>query len=138
MNDVVDASVAAKWYFPEPGWERAAALLAERLEDDRELYAPDLIVVELTSVLRKKIGQAQCDRDAAYEILALFDADRPELVSSVDLSARALELGLLLDHPVYDCIYIAAAIELNARLVTADAGMARAAGRLLADVELLG
>ena len=137
MKDVVDASVAVKWYFPELGWERAAALLAARLEDDRELIAPDLIVLEVANVLRKKIKLSHCDRDAAFDILALWASDRPELVSSVELATRALELSLLLDHPVYDCIYIATAMEQDARLVTADARLARAARTVLAEVELI-
>ncbi len=137
MKDVVDASVAVKWYFPEIGWERAAALLAARLEDDRELIAPDLIALELTNVLQKKIKLSHCDRDAAFDILALWASDRPEFVSSVELAPRALELSLLLDHPLYDCIYIAAAVEQAARLVTADARLARAARTVLAEVELV-
>ena len=138
MKDVVDASVAVKWYFPELGWQRATALLAARIDEGRELLAPDWITVELTSVLRKKIKLAHCDADAAFEVLSLWAFDRPELVPSVDLATRAFELCLLLDHPVYDCLYIAAAIEHEARLVTADVRLARAARTVLAEVELLG
>jgi predicted nucleic acid-binding protein len=136
VNDVVDASVAVKWYFPEPGCQQAAALLDARLE--RELLAPDLIALELTNVLRKKVRLAHCQRGRAFEILALWESDRPEYVSSLELTTRALELSLLLDHPVYDCIYIAAAIEHEARLVTADARLALAARAVIAEVELLG
>ena len=137
MKDVVDASVAVKWYFPEIGWEHAAALLAARLEDDRELIAPDLITLELTNVLQKKIKLSHCDRDAAFDILALWESDRPEFLPSVELAPRALGLSLLLDHPVYGCIYIAAAVEQDARLVTADERLARAARAVLAEVELV-
>lgn len=137
MKDVVDASVAVKWYFPELGWQQAAALLEGRLDEGRELLAPDLIAVELTSVLRKKIKLSQCQPERAFEILALWRVDQPELVSSVELTPRALELSLLLDHSVYDCLYIAAAIESDARLVTADARMASAARTVVAEVQLL-
>jgi predicted nucleic acid-binding protein len=55
----------------------------------------------------------------------------------VPLVPRALELSLRLDESVYDCLYVAAAIESEAALVTADARLARAARGVVAEVELL-
>ena len=136
--DVVDASVAVKWYFPERGRDQAIALLHAQAVDNRELLAPDLIVAEFTNALRKKVQREECRREQAFEILDEWSDQQPELIPSSELAARALELSLLLHHPVYDCLYIAAAIVHDARLVTADARMARAARTVVAEVELLG
>ncbi len=63
--------------------------------------------------------------------------DCPPLVASSDLAARAFELANALDHSVYDRLYLALAIELDASLVTADRRLARAARSRLERVELI-
>ena len=138
MRTVVDASVAAKWYFPEAGQASAASLLADQNDGRRELIAPDLIELELANVLWKKVRLRECSEENAYEVLALWDSDRPRLVGSRWLVERALELGLRLDHPVYDCLYVAAAIEYEAALATADRRLERAARAVLGEVLHIG
>jgi predicted nucleic acid-binding protein len=138
LSIVTDASVAVKWYFPEPGHEAADRLLAAAISGERDLLAPDLIVAEFTNVLWKKIESSECDREAADAILALWQIDRPELVPSADLAARSLALATVLHHPVYDCLYLAAAIEYQAAFATADRRLARAARTVLSAVEWIG
>lgn len=137
MTTIVDASVAAKWYFPEPGHQAAGALLAEAIDGQRELLAPDLIVAEFTNVLWKKIQREECSSDEADQVMALWEVDRPPLVPSVGLAGRALDLAVYLAQPVYDCLYVAAAIEFEAALVTADTRLARTARHLLAELVLI-
>ena len=138
MRTVVDASVALKWYFPELGSDQAKRVLAEAIDGERELLAPDLILIEFANVLWKKVQRDECDRGEAEEILDAFGTDAPRLVASVPLVPRALELALRLGEVVYDCVYLAAAIEEEASLVTADARLARCARTVLADVERVG
>jgi predicted nucleic acid-binding protein len=137
MRTVVDASVTAKWYFPEPGADAADRVLADHIAGERELLAPDLIVPEFTNVLWKRVRRRECSRAAATEILELWEVDRPSLVPSSELAARALELAIRLDQPVYDCVYLALALEIEAPLVTADRQLARAARSVAAPVELI-
>ena len=137
MRTVVDGSVAAKWYFAEPGYEAADRVLAAGIAGERELLAPDLIVPEFLNVLWKRVRRRECSRAAAQEILALWDADRPQLVASSDLARRAFGLANELDQPVYDCLYLALAIELDASLATADRRRAGAARSCLERVELI-
>ncbi len=137
MRTVVDASVAAKWYFAEPGHEAADRILAAAIGGERELLAPDLIVPELVNVLWKKVRRRECSRAAAAEILALWDADCPQLVASSDLATHAFELATTLGHSVYDCLYLSLAIQLDASLATADRPLARAARSLGGQVELV-
>jgi predicted nucleic acid-binding protein len=137
VRAVVDASVAIKWYFQEPGSPEADALLAQAIDGARELLAPDLIGAEFANVLWKKIRLDECRLDEAHEIFELFAIDRPPLLDSGPLLPRALELAARLEQSVYDCLYLAAAIELEAALVTADRRLARAARALMAEVELI-
>jgi predicted nucleic acid-binding protein len=137
VRAVVDGSVAAKWYFPEPGYEAADRVLAAHIAGERELYAPDLIVPEFVNVLWKRVRRRECTRDSADEVLALWAVDCPQLVASSLLSAQALELANALDQSVYDCLYLALAFELDAPLVTADRQLARCGSSASARIELI-
>ncbi|MBM4382587.1 MAG: type II toxin-antitoxin system VapC family toxin [Deltaproteobacteria bacterium] len=137
MRTVVDASVALKWYLPERGAREATSILADSLRGARELIAPDLILLEIANVLWKKARRDECDPAHAQAILDAFEIDAPRLVRSAPLAQRALDLALRLDAVVYDCIYLAAAIENEAALVTADVRLASCARGLIADVELI-
>jgi len=132
---VVDASVAAKWYFAEPGHEAADRVLAARLEADQELLAPDLIVPEFANVLWKRVRRRECSSGAALQILELWEVDRPELVPSSELARRAFALATSLDQSVYDCLYLALAAEIDAPLATSDRTLARAARSIGVHVE---
>ena len=134
MKTVVDASVAAKWYFPEAGSASADRLLAECIEGRRELIAPDLLESEFANLLWKKVRRGECSDAIAAEILSLWETDRPTLIPAPLLTSRALDLALRLEHPVYDCLYIAAAIEYEAPLATADARLARLSRGVVVEV----
>ncbi|MCA8930097.1 MAG: type II toxin-antitoxin system VapC family toxin [Alphaproteobacteria bacterium] len=124
MSFVVDASIAAKWFFPEPGSDRAMRLL----EIDRPLYAPDLIVPELTNLLWKRWQQDDLAEDYARQIAAALPLILRRLVAGVDLAEPAWQWSRRLAHPSYDCFYIACAQHVAGRMVTVDA-------RLLAAVK---
>ena len=118
---VVDVSVAVKWVVSEPGSEEALMLSQSRL------YAPDLLVPEISNVLWKKVRRRELtEDDAAY--LQTVAADVPVTLYPVEqLAERALRLALKLRHPVYDCLYLALAEELGIPVITADGKFARAA-----------
>ena len=138
MRTVIDASVAAKWYFAEPGHEAADRILAARVARERELLAPDLIVPEFANVLWKHVRRQECSRAAAEAILALWEVDRPSLVASSHLADHAFQLATEIDQSVYDCLYLALALAIEAPLATADRDLARAARSVSAQVEWIG
>lgn len=116
MTFVIDASVALKWFVEEAGSEPAAALLAGA----DLLIAPDLIGAEVANAGWKAVRAgtmlpAQHDHAAARLPLAFDD-----LAPLAPLAERAVALSRLLDHPAYDCFYLALAEERAATLVTAD------------------
>jgi predicted nucleic acid-binding protein len=85
-----------------------------------------------------KVRRDECTGDDARAILELWEVDRPRLVESAPLAPRALEQALQLGRSVYACLYLAAAIEHETSLVTADATLARAGRQRLAGLELIG
>ena len=116
MSFVVDASVAFKWFVPELGTEQALTLLDLR----GQLIAPDLLTVEVINAMWARLrGRPDFQRtvtDAASALPRMLDT----LAPSGELVGRALEMTMLLNHPLYDCIYLALAERDGLRLVTAD------------------
>ncbi|HEX4198135.1 MAG TPA: type II toxin-antitoxin system VapC family toxin [Caulobacteraceae bacterium] len=114
MSIVVDASVALKWVLDEPGREAADALI------DEELVAPTLWLLEAANALWRRVRRGELSHGEATErLLALADA--PVVASDIedDLFAAA-DLANALGHPVYDCLYLAAAIREDTYVITAD------------------
>jgi predicted nucleic acid-binding protein len=118
---VVDASVALKWVLDEPESEAAAALR------DHELIAPALWLAEAANALWRhaRIGDISGDKAAAF-FSELLKAPVASLPIEPYLE-RALELAMEIGHPVYDCIYLALALQHQTHVVTADRRFAAAA-----------
>ena len=116
MRFVVDASVAVKWLVEEPDSD-AAQELAESGED---LHAPRLMASEVANALWHKARLGQIERADAGAALA-WAPDMPVRWNDDEtVSADAVRLALALDHPVYDCMYLALAHRIGATVVTAD------------------
>jgi predicted nucleic acid-binding protein len=127
MTLVVDASIAAKWFVEEDGREQALRVLDL---SDRE--APDLIVAEVANVIWKKTLRGQVTDTQARAICAALPRYFETLHASEALVEGAIGIGLALRHPIYDCLYLACAMRLGTRLVTADRRLIAA----LADTDL--
>ena len=116
MRFVVDASVAVKWLVAEDDADIADRLAAS----GQELHAPRLMASETANVLWRKARVGEIERAEAGAAMASL-SDMPVLWSDDEtVGADALRLALALDHPVYDCIYLALAHRIGARVVTAD------------------
>jgi predicted nucleic acid-binding protein len=119
---VIDASVAAKWLLKE---ERSAEANVLRAEEG--LIAPSLIAAELGSALWKNVRRGTLSRADALTALQLALGAFAELVPTENLHVQALTLAIDLNHPVYDCFYLALAERERAPLVTADEALFAAA-----------
>jgi predicted nucleic acid-binding protein len=125
MAVVVDASVAIKWFIDEPGSEVARRLWG----DEPDLLAPDLLVPEVCNAAWRKVRLGESHPTQAKQIAQRLRHGVLALRPTAPLATRAMELALDLDHPVYDCFYLALAESEQAVLVTADR---RLEGRLRA------
>ncbi|MCH9019799.1 MAG: type II toxin-antitoxin system VapC family toxin [Proteobacteria bacterium] len=125
MRLVVDASVAVKWFLPEELSDAADALLT----GEHEICAPDFMLVEAANTFWKKVRLDQMTPAKADEALSELAAGVIDIRPTSPLLPRALAMANHIGHPVYDCIYIAAAEAWPAVLVTADHGLAEAVKR---------
>jgi predicted nucleic acid-binding protein len=114
MRWVVDASVAAKWLAPEGDSNLAVALL------DDELLAPDLLFPEVANILWKKQIRAELTSAAASAAGHWLQYSPINVHGCADLTMDALSLANRLQHPAYDCFYLALARRARCCMVTAD------------------
>jgi predicted nucleic acid-binding protein len=117
VDVVVDASVAAKWFVPENHSTEALRLLDRRFRR----HIPVLLHTEVGQTIWKKIYQRK-EMDAADGRLIL----RGLMVTALEVHALtpllepAFDIALATGRTVYDSIYLALAIALGCKLVTAD------------------
>jgi predicted nucleic acid-binding protein len=112
---VLDASVAVALVVDEAGTR--AAIDATTGCDP---LVPDTFWGELTNALARKVRQRHRARDEAFAAFALVRRLVEYTVPTEPLGPFAMALSLDLDHPVYDCLYLAAAVAHEAPLLTAD------------------
>jgi predicted nucleic acid-binding protein len=117
---VVDASIVVKWVVEEDGTPEALAL-----RRDATLIAPELLIAECANILWKKVKREELSREEALFAARLLQAADIELAPTRSLLEAATRLALTLDHPGYDCLYLALAAERNCPFVTADERLIR-------------
>ena len=116
MTVVIDASVALKWYVTEADSAAARAIFAS----EHDLIAPELVVAEVSNASWKLLRRGELDRTQHVRIAQEIGEMLSWLVPLRQLVPRAAVLAHELDHPVYDCFYLALSEAEDAPLVTAD------------------
>lgn len=121
MKFVIDASAAAEYLL-----HTSLGLKVSELIDGAELVAPELLDVEILSVLRRAVLKKRLDEKRALlaiEDLAGWDVER---ISHFTLLHDAWQLR----HNIsaYDAFYVAAARMYDAPLLTADGPLSKAPG----------
>lgn len=121
----MDASICVKWFLPEPDAADAALLRDRALRDELALVAPDFVLVEVGNVFWLACQRGGLKPTEADAFLTRLAQGAVGLLSSRRLVHQALGLATRTGRSVYDCLYLAAAEELDSPLVTADARFAR-------------
>jgi predicted nucleic acid-binding protein len=111
---VIDAAIAVKFLFDEPGSPEARALQNDRL------IAPDLLLVECANAIWKRVKRRELSAEEAAIKTAVLAQATIEFIPARDHLPAAVALAVRLDHAVYDCLYLAIAQTLAAPLVTVD------------------
>ena len=119
---VVDASVAAKWLIDEEGSQAALRLRAP----EYDLVCPDLLFLEVGNVVWRKVREAEIEESDGRAMVAAIRAAPFHVEPAVALLPAAWEIAVRHDRSVYDGVYLALAVGLDAPLVTADRRLARA------------
>lgn len=120
MPVVIDASIAIKCVIEEEG--TAQSLL---LRQRATLAAPELLIAECANILWKKVRLKELLPDEALLAARLLQAASIELVPTRSLLEAATRIAIALDHPAYDALYVALAIERGCPFVTGDEKLVR-------------
>jgi len=125
-NLVVDASVAIKWFVPEPYSNEARRVLDGYQTGSMSLLAPDLINAEFGNIVWKKHifqGLSAADADTVIDDFRKLTF---ELTSTAELLADAYQLAVTHRRSVYDALYLALSVREGCQFVTADEKFANA------------
>lgn len=117
MTVVVDASVAFKWFFR--GEINAAEALAIA-EAGEPIIAPDLVIAEVCNAAWRSARLGRIATTDLADIALVLPRFLADLIPLVTLVQGAVRIAAELDHPVYDCFYLAAAEQRRLPLITAD------------------
>ena len=118
---VIDTSAAVKWYIPEPLSDAALYYLELYRQEQARLLAPDLIIAEIGNVLWKKVRQNELIIQDARQVGDILSNYCPlRLISSSKLMPAALEIAISKGLTIYDSLYLALAVSVEAPLITAD------------------
>ena len=127
LTNVLDASAAVRLILGDP----AAAGLAQQIGEAALVLAPELMLSEVANTLWKLWRADQLNNLDPQQLLA----DARDLVDRVEpdrhLQTEALALACHLNHPVYDCLYLALARREAATLINADRRLRALAERVL-------
>lgn len=113
---VVDASVVVKWFVPEIHSDAARRLLAL----PHEYVAPDLLFAETANTIWKKIRRQELTAEEGRQLVADIRRIAVETVSCRALAEDAHALAHATGRTVCDSMYVALAVRLNTRSITAD------------------
>jgi predicted nucleic acid-binding protein len=112
---VIDASIAVKWVVDESGTPEAL-----ELRERAKLIAPELLIAECANILWKKVQWHELLKEEALLAARLLKGAEIELRPMRSLLDRATRMSIEIDHPAYDCVYLALATETKCQFVTAD------------------
>lgn len=117
MNALVaDASVVVKCVLVEPGSDFAQQLVVSA----EPPFAPGHVQAECVNAIWKYVHRGALSPERAHEALGYLESIPLRLRPLRKLTADAFALALEYDHPVYDCYYLACAIQNDCALATAD------------------
>jgi predicted nucleic acid-binding protein len=126
---VLDASVAAKWAIPSASETltlESVNLLKRYTEGEINFIVPDVFWAEVANVLWKGVRLRRWPQELAKNTTLEVRNRRFPTVASHDLLPEAVEIAFAYDRSIYDCLYVALAIQFRVEMITADERLANA------------
>ena len=128
MEVIIDASVVAKWFFPdESGTSSALRLKEDFVKRELSIAVPLLIYYEVGNLLKTAIKALRIDRNKAFKAYEGFFELDFAVYSEKQLMKFALTKAEELDISVYDSSYITLAQYLQIPFYTGDETLLRKA-----------
>ena len=90
------------------------------IERAREVVVPDLFHAELVNVVWQWIRARRLDLDAGLDVLERGEALPTLVVPTHALWERALALSVARNHPAYDTLFVALAIDIGSKVISND------------------
>jgi len=125
---ILDASVAIKWFVDEPGHKEALAILDEVCDRPTHFAVPELFFNEMLAVLARLVGR-DCAALHGY-VEALQDLGFERIGNGRELLAAAADIACRFGLTGYDSIYAASAQLVGGHWLTADTKAHRKIQRL--------
>jgi predicted nucleic acid-binding protein len=129
---IIDASVASHWFV-----DTEFSLSAAPYRDRPDLSAPGFLLLETANVLYKRSRRKEIEPARCADCIDLLRATIRNWTSDGLLVRMATGIAVERLHPVYDCLYLALALERREPIATADRRLAAMARELSIDVELI-
>ncbi len=133
----VDASVAVKWLWPEPGHEEAKQLL----KSETRLVAPIIIKLEVAGAVLRRCREKSITESEAHSLLGLWSrivsTGTLHLVPIEDVYDLAIAVSFGARHALADCLYVAVGTDLKIPLITADETLHKRCKTVYDNIQLL-
>lgn len=117
MKIVLDASVIIKWFVADQEeFREEALLLYQHIRDGKvEIIQPLHWQAEVLAVLLRKF-----DVQKMNELLILLESFEFSVINRPEIFQRAMSISSVLNHHLFDTLYLGLAFEQSALLVTDD------------------
>lgn len=111
----------------------------ERLIADNQIFAPSFLRLEVVNILRKH----HFFNSVSLEIINFYEEQIFSLITAFvpdsELFNTAKKLSFQINHPIYDCLFLALALETSDTFATSDQKLsAKAASLNIATIDLNG
>ncbi|SMH45356.1 type II toxin-antitoxin system VapC family toxin [Mesorhizobium australicum] len=129
---IVDANLTTYWYVPSPFSAAASTYMARS-----DLAAPQIVLPEAANALLKYMRAGQISADDVFTAVGRIPKVITTLIDDSSLTPNAVRLSATHNHKVYDCLYLALALQRREPLATADRRLAALARQLSIETELI-
>lgn len=136
LRCVVDTSVCIKQFISDPLTTKVNQLFDHLAVPQTEFFVPDLLYIECANTLWKYVrAELYTEAEVQADLLTL-KAFPLHVVSTADLIAEAVTIGLAYGISAYDASYVALSEQVSVPLLTVDKKLVRALAVAPYDIRL--